>query len=159
MTIDEVKQKAHEYIDSNLAKDENWLDDLTDSWIYDAESWFLDQLAKEMTIYEDEVELEYTKEAEELVHEFWGEVRKYHDEEYVELYGVRDATFILHGLLYDLREKYGNTIEKVDGYLQGSGVSNFYIDRVKKALSNLTLETNMLLKEVKEKNNYEEENF
>ena len=45
-----IIKKAHEYIDSNLSKNADWMGSLTDSWIYDAENRFLDLLGKEITI-------------------------------------------------------------------------------------------------------------
>ena len=152
-----VIKKAHEYIDSNLSKNADWLDSLTDSWIYDAENWFLDLLPKEIAIYEDEEEYKYTKEAEELVSEFWGAVIKYHDEKYVELYGIRDAVYLLRGILYDLDKKYSEKLETLESYLKGSDIPHEHIEQVKTALSRLKFETNMLLREVKSKNQYEEE--
>ena len=152
-----IIKKAHEYIDSNLSKNADWMGSLTDSWIYDAENWFLDLLGKEITIYEDEEEYEYTKEAEELVSEFWGAVREYHDEKYAELYGVRDAAYILRGILYDLDTKYGEKLETLESYLKDSDIPHEHIEQVKTALSRFKFETNMLLREVKSKKQYEKE--
>lgn len=44
MTEQEIIQSVEDYFNEMLAKDADYLDHVTDSWIYDAEQWFLNLL-------------------------------------------------------------------------------------------------------------------
>jgi len=109
-----IKNYAISYISDQLEQNRNWFDCITDSWIYDAETWFLDVLEKQYgtTIFVDNDEYdEYTPEVEAIVHKFWGFVQKEKDRRYEELYGERDAKYYLHGIKDDVKtllEKYNS---------------------------------------------------
>lgn len=114
MTDEEIKQAVEEYFNEMLSKDEDYLDHITDSWIYDAEGWFLNVLEKqygvEIFVNSDERD-EYTPEVEEIVRKFWGFVQKEKDRRYEELYGERDAKYSLHCIKNDVKtllEKYNS---------------------------------------------------
>ena len=113
MTNDEVKQAVEEYFNEMLAKDADYLDHITDSWIYDAEDWFFDRVEKEgIKIFTNNTDYKYTKKIKELAGIFWGIALKRKEELYDEKYGERDAKLHLHyiiGEVFNLKgefEKY-----------------------------------------------------
>ena len=114
MTKEEIKQAVEDYFNEMFAEDADYLDHITDSWIYDAENWFLDILEKQhgIKIFVDNEECdEYTPEVDGLVDEFWGIALPRHDELYDEKYGNRDAKHCLRGIKNDVKtllEKYNS---------------------------------------------------
>ena len=56
MSPQKIKNFAISYIDEQLMKNPDWFNCITDSWIYDAENWFLDILEKQygMKIFEED---------------------------------------------------------------------------------------------------------
>ena len=98
-----IKNFAVSYIAEQLKKNPDWLDCITDSWIYDAEGWFLKNLRENgMKIFTNDTDYIYTKEVEEIVHKFWGFVTKEKDRKYDEMYGKRDAKNCLHRIGNDI---------------------------------------------------------
>jgi len=114
MSPRKIKNYAVSYISNQLEQNPNWFECITDSWIYDAESWFLDMLEKErgVKIFVDSDErVEYTPEVEGMVRKFWGFVQKEKDRRYEELYGERDAKYSLYCIKNDVKtllEKYNS---------------------------------------------------
>lgn len=112
MTEQETIQAVEDYFNEMLAKDADYLDHVTDSWIYDAEHWFLNLLSqKGIKIYTDEMECDFQKEVVALVHIFWTLTLKRFDELYEKKYGKRDALFELDRMVCDVKallEKYNN---------------------------------------------------
>ena len=105
MSPRKIKNLAISYIAEQLEKNPEWFHYITDSWIYDAESWFLDILEKEgMKIFTNDTDYEYTEEVETVVHKFWGYVQKEKDRRYEELYGERDAFRALPGMIRRIKE-------------------------------------------------------
>ena len=119
MTIDEVKAKAHAYIDGQLLMNPNWLDTITDSWIYDAENWFDEYLRfeKKMSIWEDWEEGIYTSEAQEYHNIFWNEALEYKDKKEIEINGVRDGIEMLRNCMYEV-QGLQKQLEKAYEYLK-----------------------------------------
>ena len=113
MTEQEIIQAVEDYFNEMLSKDADYLDNVTDSWIYDAEDWFLNRLEKDgIKIFTNDAECEYTKEAEELNGIFWEIARKRFDELYDERYGERDALFELNRILCDIKQ-INKTFERI----------------------------------------------
>lgn len=106
MTNEEIKQAVEEYFNEMLSKDEDYLDHITDSWVYDAENWLLDVLEKQYQYNE------YTPEVEEIVRKFWYFVQKEKDQRYDEKYGERDALFELDRIVCDV-EQINKTFERI----------------------------------------------
>ena len=108
MSPQKIKNFAINYITEQLEKNPDWFNCITDSWIYDAENWFLDVLEKQygMKIFEeDNGEYdEYTPEVNNIVEKFWGFVQKEKDRRYEELYGERDAFLALPGMIRYIKE-------------------------------------------------------
>ena len=108
MTDEEIKQAVEEYFNEMFAEDADYLDHITDSWIYDAEDWFLNRIEKEgIKIFTNDTDYKYTKETEELDAIFWtiAIVRK--NELYDEKYGARDTKLLLSSLIYQAKEFQG----------------------------------------------------
>ena len=110
MSPRKIKNLAITYIAEQLEKNPDWFHYITDSWIYDAESWFLEILEKQgMKIFTNDTDFEYTEEVETVVRKFWGYVQKEKDRRYEELYGERDAFRALPGMIRyikDVREAF-----------------------------------------------------
>lgn len=101
MTKEEIKQAVEEYFNEMFAQDADYLDHITDSWIYDAEEWFLNLLRQEgIKIFTN---VEYTKETEKLVWDFRGMALKRKKELYDEKYGKRDALYELYIIIRDIK--------------------------------------------------------
>jgi len=156
MSPRKIKNYAVNYISNQLKQNPNWFDCITDSWIYDAESWFLDVLEKQygVKIFIDSDERdEYTPEVEEMVRKFWGFVQKEKDSRYEELYGERDAKYSLHCIKNNVKillKKYNNVkhhfkksnayteavahqFEELDKYLQLlDGIENGKVESLEK---------------------------
>ena len=109
MTPRKIKNFAISYIAEQLEKNPDWFHYITDSWIYDAESWFLKVLEKQgMKIFTNDTDCEYTEEVETIVHKFWGFVQKEKERKYEELY-EKDGGYYqakLNGM-EGLLDKYG----------------------------------------------------
>ena len=88
MTNNEIKQAVDEYFKEMLKLDKDYVDHVTDSWIDDAESWFLAR-NKDVTLEEG--------------CEFRQAVRKKFDEIYDEQFGTRDAILRLHVSIQKLK--------------------------------------------------------
>lgn len=123
MTKEQVKQKACEYIDTQLEKNPDWLDCISDSWIYDAEGWFETSLIRDgFKIYTNDEDYEYTPEGQELHDMFWEESFKYLEKKDIEINGVRDGVAYLKGCLYDIKrleEKVKKTNERLMPHFVG----------------------------------------
>jgi hypothetical protein len=103
MTNKEIKQAVEDYFNEMFAKNADYLDCITDSWIYDAEDWF-----RHKYNLPDWDESEDTPEEVEM---FWKIALERKNELYDERYGERDAKYSLHCIKYDVKtllEKYNS---------------------------------------------------
>ena len=92
MIEQEIKQAVEDYFNQMFAKDANYLDNITASWIYDAEDWF-----RHKYNLPDWDEFEDTPEEVKV---FWKIARERKNELYDEKYGERDMKFLLNGIIY-----------------------------------------------------------
>ena len=105
MSPRKIKNLAISYIAEQLEKNPDWLRCITDSWIYDAEEWFLEILQnKGMKIFTNNTDFVFTPEVEAMDHKFWGFVQKEKDRKYEELYGERDAFRALPGMIRYIKD-------------------------------------------------------
>lgn len=98
MKNDEIKQAVEEYFNQMLAKDADYLDHVTDSWIFDAEDWF--KLRFSIVDWNAEEIHWFCKFANDRFTELYGEK-----------YGERDAKHCLHRISNDVKtllEKYNS---------------------------------------------------
>ena len=99
MTEQEIKQVVEDYFNQMFAKDADYLDHITDSWIFDAEDWFKAKF--NITDWNAEETHWFIKFANDRFAELYGEK-----------YGERDAKLHLHfiiGEIFNLKgefEKY-----------------------------------------------------
>jgi hypothetical protein len=152
MSPRKIKNLAISYIAEQLEKNPDWFYYITDSWIYDAESWFLDILKKKgMKIFTNDTDFEYTEEVETVVRKFWGYVQKEKDRRYEELYGESDAFSALPGMIryikkvqegFDFAKKY---------YIQDSPTREGHCNHVLKLLQQAIYEMEDLRIKSKEK--------
>ena len=155
MSPQKIKNFAINYITEQLEKNPDWFNCITDSWIYDAENWFLDILEKQygMKIFEeDNGEYdEYTPEVERLVQRFWFFILKEKDKKYEELYGERDAFLALPGMIRyinDIRESFCSVKEH---YIQDSPTREEHCNHVNELLQQAIYEMEDLRIKSKEK--------
>lgn len=92
MIEQEIKQAVEDYFNQMFAKDANYLDNITASWIYDAEDWFRNKYN-----LPDWDEFEDTPEEVKI---FWKIARERKNELYDEKCGERDMKFLLNGIIY-----------------------------------------------------------
>ena len=133
MTPRKIKNFAISYIAEQLEKNPDWLRCITDSWIYDAENWFLDILEKQygMKIFEDNDEYEeYTPEVNSIIEKFWVFVQKEKDKKYDELYGERDAFLALPGMIRYIKEIQQSFYSVQEHYIQDSPTRKEHCNRV-----------------------------
>ena len=107
MKEQEIIQAVEDYFNEMLAKDADYLDHITDSWIYDAEDWFLNLLNKKgiKRFILKEKECDYQEEVViDLAHIFWKIALERKNELYDEKYGARDAKILLNGLIWQAKE-------------------------------------------------------
>jgi len=100
MTNEEIKQAVDEYFKEMLKLDKDYVDHVTDSWIDDAEDWFVTYWYEK----HDDVTLEEGCEFRQYA-------RKRFVELYDEKYGERDAKYSLHCIKNDVKtllEKYNS---------------------------------------------------
>ena len=98
MTNDEIKQAVEKFFQTAIEKDSNYIDHVTDSWIDDAEEWFVITYKNSNISFDD-------------VCEFRRQALKRFDEIYDEKYGERDAKYCLHRIGNDVKtllEKYNS---------------------------------------------------
>lgn len=105
MTEQEIKEAVEEYFNEMHSKDSDYLDHVTDSWIYDAEDWFLNLLSekgikrfilkKKECDYQEEVIIDLVNVFREIAIERF-------DKLYDEKYGERDALFELDRMVCDV---------------------------------------------------------
>ena len=101
MKEQEIKQAVEDYFNQMFAKDANYLDNITSSWIYDAEDWFRNKYN-----LPDWDEFEDTPEEVKV---FWKIALERKNELYYEKYGERDMKFLLNGIIYrakNLRDSF-----------------------------------------------------
>lgn len=98
MTIEEIKQAVEEFFKIQLEKDPEYVDNVTDSWLYDAESWFITRTDK--------------APSQEEFYSFDKLVQEKFDELYDEQYGARDALFELDRIACDV-EQINKTFERI----------------------------------------------
>lgn len=123
MSPRKIKNLAISYIAKQLENNPEWFRCITDSWIYDAENWFLDILITQygMKIFVDNNERdEYTPEVEEMVRKFWGFVQKEKDRRYEELYGERNAFIALPGMIRYIKKVQEGFDAAKEYYIQDS---------------------------------------
>lgn len=87
MTNEEIKQAVEDYFNEMLTKNADYLDYITDSWIYDAEYWFMCKYSRD---WDDKENFQYY-------------ARKRFDELYDEKYSERDAKYCLHRICNDVK--------------------------------------------------------
>jgi hypothetical protein len=90
MTEQEIKKSVEEYFNEMLSKDTDYLDHVTDSWIYDAENWFMKKHFSEIDAI--------------CINQFSTIAIERKNEIYDEKYGTRDAKILLNGLIYQTKE-------------------------------------------------------
>lgn len=138
MTEQEIKQAVEDYFNEMFAKDADYLDIITDSWIYDAEEWFLKLLRQEgIKIFTND---EYTKETEKLVWDFRGIALKRKNELYDEKYGERDALFELDRMVCDVA-LLNKTFKSIKHHLKKF---NVYTDTVSEQFEELAKNLQLL---------------
>ena len=89
MTKEEIKQSVEEYFKEMFAKDADYLDHITDSWIFDAEDWF-------------KLKFSITDWNAEEIHWFCKFANDRFAELYDEKYGERDAKLHLYYLIGEI---------------------------------------------------------
>ena len=114
MIEQEIKQTVEDYFNEMLAKDADYLDLVTDSWIYDAEDWFLNLLSQKGTnrFILNKKECDYQEELVDLVHIFREIALKRFEELYDEKYGERDSLYELYKIVCDVKQM-NKTFERV----------------------------------------------
>ena len=90
MTTEDIKQAVEEFFKIQLEKDTDYVDHVTDSWLYDAESWFITRTDK--------------APSQEEFYSFDELVQKRFDELYDKQYGTRDALFELDIVMYEVEQ-------------------------------------------------------
>ena len=95
MKTEEIKQAVEEYFKEMLAKDADYLDNVTDSWIDDAEDWFVENYENKNVSFEEGCE-------------FRQHARKRFDEIYHEKYDERDAKYCLRRISNVIKTLHGN---------------------------------------------------
>ena len=86
----EIIQAVEEYFNEMLSKDADYFDHITDSWIYDAENWFMKKYFSEI----DAISLnQFSIIAIERKNEI-----------YDEKYGIRDSKILLNSLIYQTKQ-------------------------------------------------------
>ena len=121
MSPRKIKNLAISYIAQQLENNPEWFCCITDSWIYDAENWFLDILEKQgMKIFTNDTDYEYTEEVNTVVHKFWGFVQKEKDRRYEELYGERNAFLALPGMIRYIKKVQEGFDSAKEYYIQDS---------------------------------------
>ena len=103
MTEQEIKQAVEDYFKEMLAKDADYFDNVTDSWINDAEEWCLEYIEDNNGIKVFDANYEITKEAKELCAIFGKIAHKRFDELYDRKYGKRDALYELNFIIRDIK--------------------------------------------------------
>lgn len=98
MTTEDIKQAVEEFFKIQLEKDTEYVDHVTDSWLYDAESWFITRTDK--------------APSQEEFYSFGKLVQKKFDELYDKQYGTRDALFELDRVMCDV-EQISKTFERI----------------------------------------------
>jgi hypothetical protein len=86
----EIIQAVEDYFIEMLSKDADYFYHITDSWIYDAENWFMKKYFSEI----DAIGL----------HQFSTIAIERKNEIYDEKYGTRDAKILLNGLMWNAKE-------------------------------------------------------
>ena len=99
MTNEEIKKLVEEYFKEMLSKDVDYLDHVTDSWIDDAEDWFV-KICKNFNVSFEEG------------CEFRQYARKRFREIYDEKYSARDALFELDRITCDV-EQINKTFKRI----------------------------------------------
>jgi hypothetical protein len=132
-TNKEIKAKAHEYIDTQLARDINWMSTITDSWIYDAESWFVSELEKIGQIYKNETEYDYTDDVDKQVKTFWKYALAYKEKKFVELYWEQTSKSTIRAMIYQLQKYKSATkeLKKMIGHKNDQAVSDLCLSEKK----------------------------
>ena len=96
--IEEARQFALEFIEMrNKEFGKVWVDNVTDSWIYDSEDYWLTRYFKK---YGDGV---YPSQEESDAH--WSESFRLFKKQYAELFGERDSKIYVDDLLKSIMEK------------------------------------------------------
>lgn len=88
----EIIQAVEEYFNEMLSKDADYFDHITDSWIYDAEKWFMKNYYPEIDAIGPTLNI------------FWEIAIARKNELYDEKYGARDAKLLLNSLIYQTKQ-------------------------------------------------------
>lgn len=129
MTPRKCKQLAHEYIDTQLAKNPKWLDSITDSWYYEAGAWFEEYVEKHehMTIYSNPEDYDYTPEFESRINIFYTEILRYKEQKEIEINGIRDGQLMIKGIIYDakqMKERVDEALKRLTSLYEGATLGN-----------------------------------
>ena len=98
MTTEDIKQVVEEFFKIQLEKDTEYVDHVTDSWLYDAESWFITRTDR--------------APSQEEFYSFDKLIQKKFEELYDKQYGTRDALFELDRVMCDV-EQISKTFERI----------------------------------------------
>lgn len=96
----EIIQAVEEYFNEMLSKDADYFDHITDSWIYDAEKWFMKKYYPEIDAIGPTLNI------------FWEIAMSRKNELYDEKYGARDALFELDRMVCDVKQIH-KTFERI----------------------------------------------
>jgi hypothetical protein len=152
MSPRKIKNLAISYIAQQLENNPEWFSCITDSWIYDAENWFLDILEKQgMKIFTNDTDYEYTEEVNTVVHKFWGFVQKEKDRRYEELYGERNAFLALPGMIRYIKKVQEGFDSAKEYYIQDSPTRKGHCNHVLELLQQAIYEMEDLRIKSKEK--------
>lgn len=140
MKEQEIKQAVEEYFNEMHSKYTDYLELITDSWIYDAEEWFLNRIKKDgIKIFTNDTDYEYTKETEKLVLDFRGIALKRQEELYDEKYGERDALFESNRIVCDIKQ-INKTFEHIKHHLKKFNTyTNAVTEQFEKLAKNLQI--------------------
>ena len=142
----EIIQAVEEYFNEMLSKDADYFDHITDSWIYDAEDWFLNLLNKKgiKRFILKKKECDYQEEVIiDLAHVFWRIALERKDELYDEKYGKRDALFKLDKMVCNIKQM-NKTFERVKHHFKKfNAYTNAVTEQFEKLIKNLQLLDNI----------------
>ena len=139
MESKEIKNYAVSYISNKMEQNPNWLDQITDSWIDDAEDWFVYN-NKNITIEDSCV--------------FRQHVRKRFNVLYDKKYGERDAKYCLQSIGNDvvaLLEKYNSIKHHFKKFNAYTEAVTYQFEELKKHLQLLDNIENYRVESLKEK--------
>lgn len=136
-----IKNYAISYINNQLEQNPNWLDCITDSWIDDAEDWFVEICKGSNITFEEGCK-------------FRQYARKRFVELYDEKYGERDAKYCLHRIGNDVKallEKYNSVKHHFKKFNAYTEAVTYQFEELEKCLQLLDDIENDRVESLKEK--------